>query len=135
MNREMGRLVRMAERGMTLIEIMVVVAIIGLVMGGVGVVAFQRYKKAQIETCKTEIRELKAAIQHWVVDNTGESCPKTLQELYSQKYVNKAPKDPWNQEFLYTCPSPTNTDDGFDISSKGPDKQPGTEDDIKSAGL
>jgi general secretion pathway protein G len=118
---------------MTLIEIMVVVAIIGLVMGGVGVVAFQRFKKAQIETAKTEIRQLKAAIQHWAVDNSGESCPKTLNDLYAQKYVNKAPKDPWAQDFVYACPG--QSEDGYDIMSKGPDRQPGTDDDIRSIGL
>ena len=122
-----------STRGLTLIEIMVVVAIIGLVMGGVGVVAFQRFKKAQVETSKTEIRSLKAAIQHWSVDNPGEGCPKALLELYSQKYISKAPRDPWNQDFVYNCPG--TGEDGFDIVSKGPDKQPNTEDDIKSAGL
>jgi general secretion pathway protein G len=127
------RIVRAAERGMTLIEIMVVVAIIGLVMGGVGVVAFNQFKKAQVKEAQSEIRNLKHAIQMWAVDNTGESCPKTLQELYSQKYLNKAPKDPWGQEFQYACPG--SGEDGFDIVSKGPDKAAGTEDDIKSAGL
>jgi len=134
MKREMGRLVRTAERGMTLIEIMVVVAIIGLVMGGVGVVAFNQFKKAQVKQAQTDIRELKAAIQHWMLDNSGESCPKTLQELYSQKYITKAPRDPWGQDFVYACPGQTPGED-FDIVSKGPDKQPGTDDDIRSAGL
>ena len=123
------RIVRAAERGMTLIEIMVVVAIIGLVMGGVGVVAFNQFKKAQVKQAKSDVHHLKEAIEHWRLDNTSEPCPKSLGELVSGKYVQKPPKDPWGEDFIYACPG--QGADGYDLVSKGPDRKPGTDDDIK----
>jgi general secretion pathway protein G len=39
------------------------------------------------------------------------------------------PRDPWEQEYIYQRPSPKNPA-GFDIFSRGPDGQEGTEDDI-----
>jgi len=38
-------------------------------------------------------------------------------------------KDPWGNEYQYTCPGATNAE-GFDVSSFGPDGQEGTDDDI-----
>ena len=41
-------------------------------------------------------------------------------------------KDPWGTPYTFKCPG-TQDPDGADVISAGPDKQPGTEDDIKSA--
>ena len=123
-----------AERGMTLIEIMVVIAIIGLMMGAVGLAAFEALKKARLKQAKADIHYLKAGIASWAIDRPGETCPKTLQELFTERHIQRLPRDPWGQDFLYACPGQTAGED-YEITSKGPDKLPGTEDDIKSAGL
>ncbi len=125
-----GTMRRMAARGMTLIEIMVVVAIIGMLMGTVGVYAFGRLKKARITDTKLVIKNIENALVQFQTDNT-ESCPKSLSDLYTQKYLTKDPVDAWNQPLIFKCPGEHNTD-GADIISKGEDKQEGTQDDIKS---
>ena len=38
----------------------------------------------------------------------------------------KIPKDPWGNDYIYLSPGVNNTD-GFDLSSYGPDGQPGGE--------
>lgn len=124
--RRIGR----SEAGMTLIEIMVVVAIIGLLMGTVGVVAFSRYKKAQISNTQTIIKNLETAVQTYMMDNNSE-CPKELDDLYTQKIINKKPRDAWGQPLVFKCPGDKNKESA-DILSKGPDKREGTEDDIKN---
>ena len=116
---------------MMLIEIMVVVAIIGLVMGGVALVAWRAYIRAQIRVAQNEIYSLKEGIRHWALDGRDRVCPASLDELLAEKYINKLPRDPWGQPFMYVCPA--QNDDGYDISSKGPDRLAGTDDDIRDS--
>jgi len=130
MRRSLRRMKRVASRGMTLIEIMIVVAIMGMLIGTVGVYAIGRLEKAKITDTKIVIKSIAQALVHFQTDNT-DSCPKTLQDLVVQKYLTKAPKDAWGQDLLYKCPG-DHDKDGADIVSKGKDKQEGTADDIKS---
>lgn len=134
MDRRMqGRLAqrrRRRTRGMTLVEIMVVVAIIGMIMGAVAVGAMSQLEKAKVKNTKMIIHNVQEALVHYATDNT-DSCPKGLSELVSQKYLNKDPKDDWGQPLMYVCPS-THGGDSADVWSKGKDKQDGTTDDIRS---
>jgi general secretion pathway protein G len=121
---------RVAARGMTLTEIMVVVAIIGMLMGAVGVYAVGQLNKAKITDTKMIIKNIEQALVHFQTDNT-DSCPKELSDLKTQKYLTKEPVDAWGESLIFRCPGQHNTD-GADIVSKGKDKQEGTADDIKS---
>jgi general secretion pathway protein G len=130
MKRRAGRVRRLAARGMTLIEIMVVVAIIGMLMGTVGVYAYGRLEKAKITDTKMVIKSIEQALVHFQTDNT-DACPKSVSDLYTQKYLTKEPLDAWGQPLIFKCPGDHNTD-GADIVSRGKDKQEGTQDDIRS---
>ena len=118
------------EQGFTLLEIMVVLAIIGLIVGSVGVMVFNRFKKAQVQTAKTRVTEISNATTQFMLDNNN-SCPRSLDDLVSQKYLKKGIKDPWGKDFIFRCPGQNDTD-GADVISAGPDKQEGTPDDVKS---
>jgi general secretion pathway protein G len=108
---------------MTLVEIMVVVAIIGMLMGTVGVYAFGQLQKARVSDTKMVIHAVEQALVHYQTDNT-EGCPKSLSELQTQKYLTKEPKDAWGQPLLFVCPGAHNQD-GADITSLGADKKEG----------
>ena len=125
-----GKIRRAISRGMTLVEIMVVVAIIGMLMGTVGVYAYGRLEKAKITDTKVIIKNIEQALVHFQTDNT-DGCPKSLTDLFTQKYLTKDPVDAWGQPLIFKCPGEHNAD-GADIVSKGKDKQEGTADDIKS---
>jgi len=124
------RAVRASDRGMTMLEIMIVLAIIGLVMSVVGVGVFQQFKKAQKKVAQVAVNEIAAKTIQFMTDNNNE-CPKTVDDLVAQKYMPKKQKDPWNHDFILRCPGTVNTD-GIDVVSFGPDGQEGTPDDIKA---
>jgi len=128
--RRLERLEHRRQTGFTLLEIMVVLAIIGLIVGSVGVMVFNRFKKAQVQTAKTRVTEISNATTQFMLDNNN-TCPRGLDELVSQKYLKKGLKDPWGKDFIFRCPGTSETD-GADVISAGPDKQEGTADDIKS---
>ncbi len=121
---------RTAEGGMTMLEIMIVLAIIGLVMSVVGVGVFQQFKKAQKKVAQVAVNEIAAKSVQFMTDNNND-CPKSIDDLVAQKYMPKKQKDPWNHDFILRCPGTVNTD-GIDVVSLGPDGQEGTADDIKA---
>jgi general secretion pathway protein G len=117
------------QRGMTLVEIMVVVAIIGLVMGAVALGAFPMLNKANCKTAWAETQNIQQAVSVYQTENNGD-CPKSLDELVAGKFLSKAPTDPWGQPFNFKCPGDKNTD-GADVWSKGKNKTDGDDDDVR----
>jgi general secretion pathway protein G len=125
-----ARAARGADKGMTMLEIMIVLAIIGLVMSVVGVGVYANWKKAQVKVARVAVNELAQKTIQFMTDNSNE-CPKTIDDLVAQKYIPKKQKDPWNRDFILRCPGVVNVD-GIDVISVGPDGQEGTADDIKA---
>jgi general secretion pathway protein G len=121
---------RSGDSGMTLMEIMIVFALIALIMGAVGVGAFNYFKKGQVKTARIQVNEIMQKAQQYMMDNNNE-CPKSMDDLVAQKYMPRRQKDPWNKDFIMRCPGQINTD-GIDVISIGPDGTEGTADDIKA---
>ena len=116
--------------GFTMLEIMIVIAIIAALGAGVGVVVFNNFKKAQVKIGKQRITEVLSGVTQFMIDNN--TCPRSMEDLVGQKYVSKqGAKDPWGKDFILRCPGQKDPESA-DISSSGPDKQDGTADDIKS---
>jgi len=134
MDKVLGRVARRAidsQRGFTLIEMMIVVAIIGLIMGSVAIVAVKQWRTAQVKNAQQMVLTVASAVELYSTQH-NDPCPSNgLAGLVSEKLLKKHPKDPWGQELLFTCPG-TNNQEGADVASRGPDKQEGTNDDIKS---
>jgi general secretion pathway protein G len=109
-------------QGMTLIEIMVVLVILGLIAGAIGFNVFQQLKDAQVKTATLDLKSLANSVDLYHVD-TG-TWPDALQQL-TPKYVREIRKDPWGKDYAYT-----RSGDGYDVYSFGPDKTQGGSDDI-----
>ena len=122
---------RRRDAGMTMLEIMIVLALIGLVMSAVGVGVFAQFKKGQRKVAQAQANDIASKIVQFMADNNSE-CPKGLDDLVAQKYLPKKQKDPWNRDLIIRCPGTVNTD-GIDVVSLGPDGQEGTADDVKAA--
>jgi general secretion pathway protein G len=113
------------ERGMTLIEIMVVVAIMGLMAGGIAVAAIHAWKVALIKQVRREAQTLKGAATRWRLEHS-EGCP-TLEDLVRERLVEKIHNDPWGHAYVLGCSSDGET---FTVASTGPDGRLGTADDV-----
>ena len=122
-----ARASRAASRGMTLIEIMVVLAIIGLIVGGVAVAAFGRLGEAQVDTARNDVAAIESASEMYMLQK--KKCPKDMKDLKAGGIVRKAKKDPWGTDYQITCPGEKGD---IDVSSAGPDKNFGSEDDVNS---
>ncbi len=119
---------RATQRGFTLVEILVVLAIIGLIIGGVAVVAGGAFSGAQSDTAKNEVVALEGAVDMYKVKNKGK-CPKNQQDLKTAGVVKKVKKDPWGKLYEIKCPGEHGD---IDVMSAGPDGDFGTPDDINS---
>ena len=124
------------DAGLTLIEIMVVIAILGLLMTVVAVNVAGSLQEGYVDTTKLQMEKIKGNLQMYAVKNKGK-YPTTSEGLdAAAKYFpdNKVPTDAWGNEFQYYSPG-TNSDEPFELISLGRDGSEGGEDydaDIKS---
>ncbi|MBX2812821.1 MAG: type II secretion system major pseudopilin GspG [Myxococcales bacterium] len=126
---------RRNRRGLTLIEILVVVAILGIIAGVVGVNVFDQMAEAQVDLTRTQIKNIGDALEIYKMKigkypNSAEGLEVLANPPKGRKAMMQTiPRDPWGEAFIYTNPAQHNTG-RFDIFSKGPDQQSGTDDDI-----
>jgi general secretion pathway protein G len=113
-----------SERGMTLLEIMVVVLIIGLIAGAVAVNVMGKFEEAKIQQAKTGVKVVEDCVNHYKLSKG--SFPSTEEGIGAIKAQCKNVKDPWDREYVYLYPGQANPD-SFDIISYGADGQPGGE--------
>jgi general secretion pathway protein G len=129
------------ERGMTLIEIMVVIMIIVLLAGTVTVVAVTVLSESKRAAAKNQIKQFEAALGIYLLKfhtyptqdqgllalvqkPTTEPVPDNWDRAMDKLEI---PKDPWNNEYEYTVPGPEGLPYG--IRSFGADGKEGGEGD------
>jgi len=97
--------VRAIEAGFTLIELMVVAAIL-IVLAGIGLVQYRNGKtRASEAVLKTDLFNMRDAIDQYYADKG--QYPGTLDEMVSAGYLRKVPDDPFtmNSSSWQTVPS------------------------------
>jgi len=119
--------------GFTLLELLVVVAIIGLLVGYVAPRYFGQITKSEINTAKAQIDALEKALDEYRLDTghypnaevgLGALVERPQNEpKWNGPYLKKAvPLDPWGKPYLYKIPGERGD---FDLTSYGKDGQPG----------
>jgi general secretion pathway protein G len=118
---------RARRRGVTLVEVLIVVAIMALISGGVGFFVLPKYRQAQRDTAATTAKTIRQAASMWrsLKGGPGE-CP-TVSKLIEDKEIDPSSttQDPWGSPFVLTC-----TEDDVTVASAGPDGKAGTKDDV-----
>lgn len=127
--------------GLTLIEILVVIIIIGLLAGLVAPQIIGRVSEARGATARTQIELLSVALDNYRLDNaryptsqqglealrtrpTTEPVPGNWRGPYLRKEV---PVDPWNRPYVYVSPGEENPS-SYDLFTLGADGVPGGQD-------
>ena len=122
--------------GFSLIELMIVITLIGIMMAGAAVYLMGRLSEGEIKSARTQAYELSKQFDLYRLDHgrfpsSGEGLQALVAPPKGQPYLERMPKDPWGNEFIYTFPGEKNGRLGKpDIRSKGPDGVENTPDDI-----
>lgn len=117
-----------ATRGFSLLELMLVLAIIGVLMAVAAVNIMGGGARAKKRATQASMETIKGQLKAYNLDTSA--FPPTLATLVTSKYLDdKALKDGWSSDFYYS-PSGTTKERPFVLTSPGEDKQLGTEDDI-----
>lgn len=117
---------RKSQAGMTLMEIMIVLVIVGMLATGIGVAVMPMLERARLRDTAKAVQVVKSAVNMYKLDNPR-GCPD-VNELVRSKYLDgsKSAADAWGNEFVVQCERGE-----IIVTSPGPDGQPGTEDDIR----
>jgi general secretion pathway protein G len=133
-----------AIRGMTLIEILVVLTLIGIVMGIVGGNYLGQGEKAKAKAAKIEIEQIGQTLDLFKLEvGRYPTTQEGLQALitaptgvpnwngpYWKK--NTLPKDPWTNEYKYAAPGQHGAYDVWSYGADGKEGGEGTNKDITS---
>jgi general secretion pathway protein G len=120
-------------RGFTLLELLVVVAIIGLLVGIVAPRYFGQLGKSEVNVARAQIDALDKALDQYRLDlgrypSTEDGLNALVERPQNEPkwkgpYLRKAvPADPWGHPFAYRAPG-QNRD--YDLLSYGRDGKPG----------
>ena len=130
-----SRSTALAERGFTLLELLVVMVIIGLLASYVGPRYFAQVGKSEIKTARAQIDGLEKALDQYRLDvghypgneqNLAALMTRPADEpRWDGPYLKKKiPLDPWGNPYVYKQPGEHGE---FDLQSYGSDGRPGGE--------
>ena len=132
---------RRVRRGFTLLELLVVLAIIATLVAVVAPSIFQNVGDAKVDAAKSQIEIFTLALDAYRLDN--DTYPTTEQGLAALRvrpttgaaprnwrgpYLRKdVPLDPWGRAYVYVAPGAENPT-SYDLYTLGKDGKPGGSD-------
>ena len=124
-----------ADAGFTLLEILVVVAILGLLIGLVAPAVLRQLGGARNNIARQSVERISSVLDLYKLDiGSYPSTDQGLQALatapngvanWNGPYLKgESPMDPWSRPYLYRAPS-TRPGHEYDLCSRGADPQAG----------
>jgi len=131
------------ERGFTLMELMVVIVILGVLASLVVPNLMGNKDRADKQKAVSDILALENALDMYKLDNhryptteqglealiTAPELSPRAENYNPDGYIRRLPDDPWGNGYILISPGEHMV---IDISSAGPDGEPGTADDINN---
>jgi len=123
-----------SEAGFTLVEMLVVIAIIGLIMGLIGPRVLNYLSESKVKAAKIQIQSFASALDLFYLDagrfpSTSEGLAALVRQTpgvaaWNGPYLKggTVPNDPWNHSYVYRAPGERGP---YDIMSYGADGQEG----------
>lgn len=132
---------RKAQRGFTLIEVMVVVVILGILAAFIIPKLMDRPDAARVAKAKSDIGAIESALNLYRLDNhryptTDEGLealvhkPENAPAWKEGGYLDRLPVDPWGKPYQYLNPGVHGTIDIFSYGADGAEGGAGTNADI-----
>lgn len=116
-------------RGFSLLELMLVLAIIGVLMAVVSINVLSSGTKAKVKATQASMSTIQTALTSYNLEYSA--FPPTLESLKAVKLIdqNKPFEDGWQRPLVYD-PRGRNADQPYVLASPGPNGTMGDEDDI-----
>jgi general secretion pathway protein G len=134
---------RRRRAGFTLVEMLVVLAIIGLIVGLVGPRVLNYLSESKVKTAQIQMENIASALDLFYIDagrypTTEEGLGALVQRpasvsSWSGPYLKSTgvPRDPWGHAYLYRAPG---RDGPYDVGSNGPEGREGSASAISRGG-
>lgn len=106
-----------STRGMSLVEVMVVIAIILTLMGILAYGVMQVFQNSQVETTKLQMGKVAERVDMYMLRK--KKPPQTSEGLEPAFNGEDVPTDSWGNAFIYVSPGPNGRP--YDIMSNGSD--------------
>ena len=128
--------------GFTLMEVLLVLAILVILGSLAGVMISNAQKRADLDAAKSQVGSFDTALGTYLVtmkeypsSQSGLQALRTppADAMHPDRWMatldREVPMDPWGHPYMYSQPGSHNPDK-YDVWSMGPDGQDGTDDDI-----
>ena len=127
-----------SEKGMTLVELIIVVVILTMLIAALGIGLTGKFGQAKEKIAQIEISKIEGQLNIYMLElGNYPDGSVGLEALVVNvngsangdgPYLKKIELDPWNNPYVYQFPSAHGME--YDLCSNGPDGAEGTEDDI-----